>query len=410
MNRTRNASNSKDLRVLNRMLVLDTIRHNGLIARHEVAKATGLAAPTVTVIVNDLIKWNIVHEVGHGESNGGRRPVMLELNSRAAYLFVTRIQRGEILTAMMDLAGNSLKMQRQALDTTSPEEVVAVIGSSFDRMVADPDIAREKVLWCGVASPGLVNSFAGIVERSSNLRWGKIQLAKLLSQRLDGIPVRIENISNAAALGEKTFGAGYSCPNLIFLNLSVGIGAGIILNGELFGGARGYAGEIGSARIASLPEPDITDSSAKYVTFEEKCGVRAIVEQIKAQVPETVFVDCGISKERVGVEDIFRPPLLEVPEIQSIISEASCLVGMKVAELISLFNTEMIILGGELTRAGNLLLDTVIATVAANTLKEMRESVKISISSMREDPALMGAYALVLEQLFHSETWIGNET
>jgi N-acetylglucosamine repressor len=400
----RPSKNNKDLKILNRMLVLNTIRHQGPIARSEIAKLIGLVAPTVTVIVNQLIKKNIIQEVGRGESSGGRKPVMLELNPRAGYIFAVRVQRGEIVTALLDLASNLLENRRQMLDTTNAEDVVAAIGSSFDLITANLQIAKHKILCCGVASPGLVDSHCGIVERSSNMVWGRVPLGEMLSQRLANLPVHVENISNAAALGEKMYGSGSACANLIYLNLSVGIGAGIIINNQLFGGAHGYAGEIGTVTHQLNPE-----GLVNYSNFEMRCGIRAIVDKVKAAVSDEALEKLGLSKKGINIFEILHHPWIEIPAIREIILETSRQIGIKVAELVNLFNTEMVILGGELTWAENLLLNTVAATVKENTLPEMSESVKIIISTMKEDPPLMGAYALVLEKLFQSGRWLSDQ-
>ncbi|NPV54778.1 MAG: ROK family transcriptional regulator [Firmicutes bacterium] len=381
----------------------DTIRRHGPIARYEVAKATGLTPPTVTVIVNDLIKAGVVREVGHGESSGGRRPVMLELNPRAAFVFAVRVQRGEAVTALLDLVGNVLDRRRLRLDTSLPEDVVEAIGASFDSLLASTGVRRNDVLWCGVASPGLVDPHRGVVERSSNLIWEKIPFGAMLSRQLVGIPVHVENISNAAALAEKVYGSGQGCPNLIYLNLSVGVGAGIIIDGEVYGGARGYAGEIG--HMALVPDGGPECTCGRCGCFEAMCGVRAVLERVKAVVSEEELARYGLSRQVIGIDDVVKPPVVEFPRVRDILGQVAYLIGVVAANLINLFNPEMVILGGELARAGNVLLDVVNQVAKERALWEMGETVKIVRSSMKEDPPLMGAYALALENIFGMEEW-----
>ncbi|HYH04608.1 MAG TPA: winged helix-turn-helix domain-containing protein, partial [Bacillota bacterium] len=169
MKMVRTANNSKDLKVLNRIKVLNTVRKNGPVARYEVAKLTGLTPPAVTVIVNELMKAGVIQETGIGESSGGRRPVMLELNPRFSYILAVRLQKGMAITALLDLNGTILESRQQRLDTSHPAEVVSIIVVSLNLILSSCGISLEKVLWCGVASPGLVNSFQGVVERSSHL-------------------------------------------------------------------------------------------------------------------------------------------------------------------------------------------------------------------------------------------------
>ncbi len=127
------------------------------------------------------------------------------------------------------------------------------------------------MVWCG-KPPGLVNPDQGVVKKSSNLAWKKVPFAHILSKNLSGIPVHIENISNAAALGEKAYGIGKGYRNLIYLNVSIGIGgAGIIIDNSVFRGARGYAGEIGHVPMTVYDGPPSAhaDGKAAWKPFVE---------------------------------------------------------------------------------------------------------------------------------------------
>ncbi|MGE5606745.1 MAG: ROK family transcriptional regulator [Bacteroidota bacterium] len=404
MKPSRSGSNSRDLKVLNRLAVLNTIRKQGLIARYEVAKITGLTPPTVTVIVNELIETGVVKEVGSGESSGGRKPVLLELNPRAGFIFAIRLQHGEIVAALLNIAGDIIESRSFKLDTTLPEVVAMAVKESFDLFIERAKIPKEKILCCGVASPGLVDFIQGTVKRSSNLGWRNVPFGPMLSEHLNGIPVYVENISNAAALGEKVYGSGRGVANLIYLNLSVGIGAGFIINDEIYNGVQGYAGEVG--HMVLFPENGPKCSCGQYGCFESACGVRVALERIKAETSDEVFERLGLSKARFSANDLANPLLLEIPEVKKIIYDIGRLIGIAIANLVSLFNIQKVILGGELSRTGEVLLDTINKTVKERTLPEIGEPVHIICSTMREDPPLMGAYALVLEKAFSTDEWL----
>ena len=401
--KTRSPSNSKDLKVLNRILVRNIIRKQGPIARYELAKEADLTPPTVTVIVNELIEEGIVKEVGYGESSGGRRPVMLEINSKAAYIFTVRLQRGEVVTAIFDIGGNILNHHKRALDTSVAEDVVEAIGSSFDWLIENTGINKVNVLGCGLASPGLINIHRGLIEHSSNLKWDKIPLGAMLSKRLYGIPVHVENISNAAALAEKEYGCGRGYHDFIYLNLSVGVGAGIIIGGQIYGGAKGYAGEIGHMVLISDGGPEC--GCGRRGCLESLCGVKAIIEQVKKELPDQVFEKYGINKNKLEMSDLLYPPVLERKEIQKIIKETGRWMGIAVANLVNIFNPQLIILGGELPKAGQQVLEAVIEEMNKRILKEFIGTVRVVRSSLKEEPSLMGAYALALDELFSIEKW-----
>jgi predicted NBD/HSP70 family sugar kinase len=399
---SKSASNSRDLKVLNRLLVLNTIRKNGSIARYEVAKVTGLTPPTVTVIVNNLIKCGVVKETGAGESNGGRKPVLLELEHRAGFILAVRLQHGEIMAALLDLTGNILESRYFKLDTTVPAEVVATIKDSLDLFIERAGIPREKVFWCGVASPGLIDYNKGIVVHSSNLGWHKVPLGEMLSQSLSGIAVHVENISNVAALGEKVYGGGRGLADLIYLNLSIGIGAGIIINNEVYNGTQGYAGEVGFMVLVPDSGPQRLFGKGGY--FEAFCGVKAVIERVKSETSNELLNESGVPKHRLQINDLANPLIKEIPEVKKILFEVENLIGIAIANLVVLFNIPMVILGGELV--GVISLAAINSKVKQYLLPDIGESVQVISSTMKEDPPLIGVYALVLEKLFSSDEWL----
>lgn len=390
---------------MNRLLVRDVIRRLGPIARFEIAKETGLTPSTVTVIASELLEAGIIKEVGHGESSGGRRPILLELNPMAANVFAVRLQRGELVTAIFDLAQNILAEDEQSLDTALPDDVVKAIRVSFDSLVEKTGVDPEAILWAGVASPGLVSSHRGVVERSSNLDWVKVPLSAMISQAIGGIPVQVENISNAAALAEKEYGLGRGRKHLVFINLSVGIGAGIISDGEISGGVRGYAGEVG--HVTLLADNGPLCACGNRGCLEAICGTRAVLTKVCQTVPGSVFAEHGIDADRLAVKDLLLPPLKGLPEVQRVVEETGQAIGILVANLVNLLNPEMIILGGELAALGDGLLERVRGEVKHRTLKELGQTVEIQTSTMRGSAALMGAYALALERVFALESWNG---
>ncbi len=397
------ASNTSDIRRINRLLVRDIIRQQGPICRSDIAKAAGLTPPTVTNIVSDMLESRIVEEVGYGESTGGRRPVMLVLNPHAGFSLAVTIQRGETRVALMDLADNILARRDTQLSVSSPHEIASTLTESFQSLLSETGVPEEKVLWCGVASPGLVNSDQGVVETSSNLAWKKVPFAHILSESLSGIPVHIENISNAAALGEKVYGIGTGYPNLIYLNVSIGIGAGIIIDNNVFRGARGYAGEIGHVPMTVYDGPQC--SCGREGCLEAFCGVPAVLRRVKAQVSDEEFRMLGVDKDSIGIPDLTKPPLFNIPAVQRIMDETGHLVGIAISHLVSLFDTEMVILGGELGRVGDSFLETVIRAAKDHSLVEFAETIQVVRSTMHEYPELMGAYVLAMEEVFSIEDW-----
>ena len=396
-------ANSKDLKILNRILVRNLIRRLGPISRSEIAQETGLTPSTVTVITAELLEAGVIRKAGHGESTGGRRPVLLELNPSAAHILAVQLQRGEATAAMFGLTRNLLAEHTYHLDTDTPEQVVETIGLSFEQLVREADIDPDTVLWCGVACPGLVCSERGIVERSSNLGWLKVPLGEMISKRLGGMPVHVENISNAAALAEKEYGLGKGYSDMVFVNLSVGISAGILVNGEIYGGSQGYAGELG--HINFIPENGPRCACGRRGCFEAVCGARAVLEKIKAAVADEDFARYGLCKDKVKLRELINSPLVKSEAVQRVVEDTGRAVGILVANMVNFLNPRIIILGGEVSAFGNPLLKLVKEEVKLRSLEELHESLSIQLSNLRGAGPLMGVYALALEKVFALEEW-----
>ncbi len=397
-------TNSKDLKVTNRLLVRDMIRRRGPIARYEIARETGLTPSTVSIIVAELLRTGVIQEVGHGVSSGGRRPILLELNPAAAYVFAVRLQRGELVAAIFDLKEEILAERFCQLNTDHPQRVVDAIGHTFEELVTELQISPNRVLWCGVASPGLVTADTGVVERSSNLGWVGIPLGALLRERLGGMPVTVENISNAAALAEKEYGLGRGRDHMVFINLSVGIGAGIVAGGHIYGGCRGFAGEIGHMQVL---EGGPLCACGQRGCFEAVCGARAVLEKAKAVLPFEILRAIGKAREELTWHDLISEPLVNTPQMQELMEETSRIVGRVISNLVHLLNPELVVLGGELSGIGESLCQVVREEVLGRSLEEMRSSLSVEISRIKGSAPLMGAYVLALERIFALEEWGG---
>jgi len=231
----------------------------------------------------------------------------------------------------------------------------------------------------------------------------EVPFAHILSESLSGIPVHIENISNAAALGEKVYGIGKECPNLIYLNVSMGIGAGVIIDNNVFRGARGYAGEIGHVPMNPYGGPKCP--CGREGCLEAFCGVPAVLRRVKAEVSDEEFRELGIDKDSIQIPHLTKPPLSDIREIQRIVDETGRMISVAIAHLVLLFDTQMVILGGELGRVGDSFLEMVIRSARARSLAEFMERVQIVRSTMHQYPELMGAYVLAMEEVFALEDW-----
>lgn len=245
-------------RVVNRRLILERIRRLGKISRAELAELTAIRPPTVSAVVKELIDEGLVEEVGNGESRGGRAPRMLSLSGKTAHALGFEVSETAILAGLCDLNGNLTARTRVATNPATPEQTVARLHAIGDELLAGMSITWENLRGIGVALPGHLNPAQGVVRWSKPLGWENVPL-KELCEKAWGVETYVVNDSVAGSMASHFHGAGREVRNLIYMYLRfsvigahsadtvhgvIGMGCGIIVNGEPFHGEFGAAGEI----------------------------------------------------------------------------------------------------------------------------------------------------------------------
>jgi glucokinase-like ROK family protein len=387
--------NSDLIRQLNRSLVLDLIRRQGPISRADVKRITGLNFTTVTNAVNDLVTEGLVQEVGLGTSSGGRKPVLLTLNPTARYVIGCELQSTLLVIGLFDLTGR-LVAQTEAPKApgTSPEETVARINGAIDAVLAQAQINKTRVEGLGVAAPGPLNSRTGVLLTPPNMiGWRDVPLREML-EGATGLPVVLEKDGNAAALGEVWFGAGQGVRDLIFIIVDAGIGGGIITGGHLYRGRHGGAGEIGHTTIdidgprCSCGNYGCLEAIASGFALSRKAG-EAIRRGVESELTEESGVNELLTAAAGG--DKLATDLLD---------DCGRTLGIAVANIVNMYNPELIVLGGRLAQHSVTVLNRAQELGRNRAFSVLSEDVQIVTSALDDQFLLAGAAALVLAGLF----------
>ena len=237
----RTKATHQQTRAYNQGLVLRTLYDRGPVSRADVARMTGLTRTTVSDVVAEFVAEGLVREVGRGPSSGGKAPILLQVVEDARLLIGLDLGEREFTAALVDLRGEIRRVERTPVEGRDGDAALEAVYRLVDTLVADnPGL----LLGIGVGTPGLVDTDTGTIRWAVNLDWQDLPLGALLRQRYD-LPTHVANDSRAAALGEYLFAGEGRSPNLIAIKVGQGIGAGIVLGGELFGGDSHGAGEIG---------------------------------------------------------------------------------------------------------------------------------------------------------------------
>ncbi len=378
---------SRAMREVNRSIVLDMIRRGGRISRTDLARRSELTKPTVSAIVEDLIADGVVREVGYGKSvaTGGRRARLLEFNeSSAAYLGIRWGAR--TTTVAVSNARGAIRASHEVPAILGrPEESLRTALRLIDEVLASGEIPRQLLRSVGAAVSGLVDCRLGSCVESASLGWREVPLRSLLEEAL-GIPAIVCTLADAAALAEGRLGVAQSYRTYAWVHWGVGIGAGIVVDGQVFQGHRGFSGEIGHLRLGTGADR-LTDlcSGRALLRRAVEAGVRG-ESPARSEVGDELDLDLVLRLAASGDEVCLR-----------LVREAGAHLGMGISQLLGVLDPEVVVLGGRLAEAGDVAIDSVRRSIAEHALRP--EAVNLIPSELGARASTAGA---VLSAMDHS--------
>jgi len=381
--------------------VLRHIADGGPCSRARAAAETGLTRGTVSSLVAELIDLGLLRETGEDESPGrvGRPAQTLELADRTVAVGL-EVNVDYLAVSLEDLTG-TIRYERQVF----VDNRRSAPGPVLDRLVrmarqALGEAERQELLVVGaaVAVPGLVESDTGVVLRAPNLGWTQFAVADELGVRLPGLPIRVENEANLAALAEHWQGSAKRSRNFIFVFGEIGVGGGIFVDGELYRGAHGFGGEFGHVTVDF-------DGGALCA-----CGSHGCLETVVGQ--EVIAKACGIELDAGGrmqsvtAELVRRAEVGEVLVLRTLDMVGSTL-GAALASAINLFDLDAVVLGGCFGRLAPWLTESVRTALHTRVLSAEWSTCEVYASELGELAAVRGAAALILRDVLSAPWSVG---
>ncbi len=374
----------------NRDLVLKTIFENQTVSRAEIARITRLTRTTVSDVVSGLLQEGLVNEVGIGESIGGKSPILLSLVKDSRYLVSLNLAQAQFCGAVVNLRGEIKETEIVPVSGRDGEQALALVYEILDRLMQK---TWKPLVGIGVATPGLVNTRDGVVVNAVNLDWQNLPLAELLHARYH-LPVYILNDSQAAAIGEFVYGGNYqSDENLVVINVKHGIGAGILINGQLYQGDGGGAGEIGHVVVQ---ENGLLCRCGKRGCLETVASARAVVERARLLARDERGSLLSADPDAVSLESLEAAFKSGDLLARRVITEAGHYLGLSIAGLVGMLNVRRFVLTGDMTRFGSEWLDMIRRTVSQSALSALVQVTQIEMGRPDLDGSILGASALML--------------
>ena len=308
-----------------------------------------------------------------------------------------------VRAAVIDRASEQIVARGENISSRGmdgPELTAMQIATAARTALDQAGAVLEQVLGVGVAVPGHVKAKEGLVKWAPNFKdqWKDVPIAALIERHL-GLPVQIGNDANLAALGEFRFGAGREVRHLVMVTLGTGIGGGIIVDGKLLDGADGGAGEIGHMVI----NPGGRGGNSAFGSVEGETQRDAIIERAARKIQEGYATSLG---ERVDFNRFALTPAIIAEEAQKgdavaleVFEETGYYLGLCVTNLIDLLNPEMVVIGGGIAQAGDIILDPIRRTVTATAIRSLAKSCRIVPAELGDNAGIFGGAAIVLQTL-----------
>ncbi len=345
------------MKQINKFIVLDTIRDHSPISRAEISAQTGLNKATVSVLVNEWIEERLVSETGLGESSGGRKPMMLLFEQRAGFAIGIDLGVNYIHAVLTDFNGTIAKEKRVPLTAFSVGEVLGKVRKTALSLIKQTPPSPYGGIGIGIGVPGIVDRQGNLLS-APNLGWERIPLLEQLQDEF-GVDVSIDNEANVGALGELQFGAGRSVSNLLYISVGVGIGAGIVLDGQIYRGGSGFAGEVGHMTL--LEDGPLC-----------RCGNKGCWETV--------------ASEQAFAQDA---------------AAAAAWLGIGIANLINVFNPDLVIIGNRISTAGDQVLRDIHHTLNSRSLPFQRNHASVVLSRLGARSAPLGAASMAISRFFN---------
>jgi len=387
----------------NKIKVLQLIRNAKEITRAEIIRLSGLSAPTVTRIVESLVQLNLIQSEGLGSSIGGRPPQLINFKSKENYVIGIDLGATFIRSALSNLDGEFIFEIHVPTNLKKGFDGVMEQVSGLIEKLSERASQKSLPLWgIGIAVCGMVNKNTGIVEYSPIFGWKNVNIQEALSKHTS-LKIALGNVTHLIALGELLYGVGKDYRNFICVNLGYGIGSGIIIDGKLFGGADGIAGEVGHIVMdRHNNRKGLEGVSGTLEALASGYGIADVARELAKSDSASVLY--SLDDEDIDARKVFEAAKNGDRLAGEIIENVAGYLSVSIDTLIKLFNTECIVLSGGLVQNGDLLLGKIREQVTNYALSGVSRTVPIVQSGFGENAALMGSFSLILERILLLES------
>lgn len=384
------------------------------IYRAELARRIGLKKSTISSLVEELISLDLLRETGVDSSGElGRPATFLEVNSQGGFVIGLELGPDSIAVMVTDFKGRLVwERNTSSRAFTNQDDTLAKIYDLLNEAMTICKKNNSRILGLGVAVPGLVDVSEGKVIYIPHLDWHDVPLKELLVRSTGLSLVIVNNNANAAAVGEHLFGVAQNIKNFIFILAGIGIGSGLFLNGELYGGKNGFAGEVGHMPIIAKPFQNKCDCG-NFGCWGTYANQDLFLQRMqdKLKMNNNAIVSSLMKNQNAPLSIPILKQAADQKDEESVqlFRDAGEAIGIGVAALINIFNPDKVIVGGSMSISKDYILPSIKETVKNNTLPIINHQAEILISAFGPKASINGAIASVVDHILENPTIVKKE-
>ncbi len=386
------------VRINNKKMVLQCVRFYQPISRAEISEKLNISKPTVSLLVDELVRENWIHEKGNGESSsqGGRRPIHLYFNENAAYVIGTDIGGTKVRIMISDLNGKIICSTNFITKKYLESGLVKQIYKEVQELILMSQLDPNLILGMGIGVPGITESASGVIVEAPSLNWVRYPLL-MEAEQYFSYPVYVDNDVNVAVLGEQWLGNAKNKENVLFIAVGTGIGSGIIIQNQLYRGFSNAAGEFGYiVTDKNDMKNEFKPTFHRYGYLESVAGGKAIGEKITKLILQNK--DHPMYKEAMNSEitgeQAFSLAKAGDEIAQTVVDEAIEHLAYGIINAATLLNPEIIILDGGVMKS----FDYILPKLRLIVQRYLPSSVELQMSQLGENAGVLGAISLFLRE------------
>ncbi|MBP8933679.1 MAG: ROK family protein [Candidatus Atribacteria bacterium] len=383
-------------------LVKNIVRTDGPISRIALNKLTGMRPASVTDVTKELIKEGIIKEIGYETSKRGRRKVLLDINRDCGRVITLDFNSNRILGLGVDLKlGICYRSRRNIPNQSGKDEIIQIMKDILYEIIESPPVKIAPILGIGIADPGIVDGNSGVSILTTQMKgWENVPLKAIMESEF-GYPSFLESDTRCRIIAEKHLGAGKMKNDILMVELSSGIGAGMMSEGRLFRGSQGSAGELGHMMVLENgPYCNCGSRGCLEAVASSGAIIRKLQDAIKSGAASSLAKACHGDTSQIDINMISQAVEDGDKLSLQIVEEAGRFIGEAIANTINLLNPEIVILTGELLAFSDFILNTIEGMVRRQALSYNTKNVHIVLAEVGEEAAALGMAAVVLDKIF----------